>query len=69
MKNDVPICLTKEICTGNLKLSTEDDHLCVEDCPSWILENSGEQRCVKECPEGRFVGEKNQCVTCEMLDK
>ena len=24
---------------------------------------------MEKCPEPSFVGEKNQCVTCEMLDE
>ena len=63
------VCLAKEICTGDLKLLLNDEHRCVEDCSSWVLENSGEQRCVAKCPEPSFVGPENQCVTCTMLDE
>ena len=55
MKNGVPICLAKEICTGSLKQDIDDKHLCVEDCPKWFIDNLGEQRCVSECPEGSRI--------------
>ena len=65
-KNGVPICLAAAVCKGDLKLALNDEHRCVEDCPSWILEDSGEQRCVEECPDGTKLGKDNQCETCEM---
>ena len=41
----------------------------MEDCPSWLIDDSGEQRCVSECPEGSRVWEGTQCETCAMRDR
>ena len=37
---DGSICLSDDICTGELKLSLEDERLCVEDCPSWVVDET-----------------------------
>ena len=50
---NVPVCLSVATCTGDFKLALNDKRLCVEDCPSWTVdETTGEQRCIAQCPDG-----------------
>ena len=49
------ICLSDNICTGKLKLSLDGKRLCVEDCPSWVVDEiTNEQKCVAKCPEVKY---------------
>ena len=44
-------CLSVDTCTGDLKLDLDDKDLCVSDCEHWTKDaNTGELRCVEECP-------------------
>ena len=63
MKDGVPICLAKEICTGKLKLSREDEQLCVTSCDIWTDDTqSGELCCVDTCPGWWYSSEDGLCV-------
>ena len=69
-KNGVSVCLAAEVCKGDLKLSLNDDHLCVSDCDFWTEDElTKELRCVTECPEGSWTDEGKLCKTCAMRNE
>lgn len=58
------ICLNAGICTGNLKLKAEDEHLCVTDCERWTEDtDTKELKCVEKCPENT-VNNDGLCTPC-----
>ena len=62
MKDGVPICLAKEICTGKLKLSREDGQLCVTSCDLWTEDaQSGELHCADSCPDWWYSSDDGLC--------
>ena len=69
-KNGVSVCLAAEVCKGDLKLSLNDEHLCVSDCDLWTEdEQTKELRCVAECPEGSRTDGGKLCKTCAMRNE